>query len=981
MAPIIDKRPQNQIQPNEIDQAQSHVHDRENSNIPSNKGLEILDFHESWLEEMEIYKEKLHQRKQLNPDRPLRPHIQPHLAQNGLLLPNSINANNATRHMNNNIKGYNNSSNQGNESNAGTINKNIYGSIEMPVSFLKRKGTENMAPKATVTEAKNENTQSKNRTREEKTHSSHSKRHGNSRLNSNIHPTHNQNTAKSGIPNISSYSNGNSTNKAASKIIVNQFHASSFLSTHQHDEKTKILAQNGLTKSAASAYETSLYASNYLPRLSRTKHGGISCIRRLPNVENINYVGVSLAKIIEKHQKKESSPSDDEPYGDLDELNESTETDSDDEYSGQPFFLCDDGNETHQSRNIRDHTPTDISSCTNEEERSEYYRPSAILTPSIFPNVPPYLNFSSHVEKGPPIPDTLHKILKWKFSPVMPKIVKRIVINSGFRIIKNTTDWMAVWEKHMKSPGFRTIRSHQKYNHMPGSFRIGRKDSMWRNLLNNMKKFGTKEFGFMQRTYIMPGDLESLRQVWPKTASKLTKWIVKPPASARGTGIRIVNKWSQFPKDRPLVVQKYIERPLLINDNKFDMRIYVVVTSINPLRIYIHKDGLARFASVKYRPELECLDDRCMHLTNYSINKFSQNYSKNEDFNACQGHKWTLQSLWSYLEAKGINTKRLWATLRNLVIKSIISGESGLNRMYRQNVNFRYNCFELFGFDILLDENLIPWLLEINISPSLHSELPLDLHVKGPLIQALLNTALYQVPPKLGEKQQNEILETLNLEGPLCYDKRIFTTCLTAEEVRKHNQFTNRSIEYREDYIDSILENLLPDDVRCLLIAEDEYARSKPLERIFPTQNTYTYLKFIDNPRYYNRLLDAWEHRYADCRQDGIALLSRLCEQDYHLQVSDAALEKEPNVTLTDIDMLHARKSETLNTMLAVSNKIDDTLLCSKVLLPSDYKIEKLVSPKVTITKSQDKDFIFKHHKETSRPKHPLHATPTLIKS
>lgn len=54
----------------------------------------------------------------------------------------------------------------------------------------------------------------------------------------------------------------------------------------------------------------------------------------------------------------------------------------------------------------------------------------------------------------------------------------------------------------------------------------------------------------------MPEDLEELRQVWPKNASRQTKWIVKPPASARGTGISIVNKWSQFPKDRPLVVQK-----------------------------------------------------------------------------------------------------------------------------------------------------------------------------------------------------------------------------------------------------------------------------------------------------------------------------------------------------------------------------------------------------------------------------------------
>ena len=58
------------------------------------------------------------------------------------------------------------------------------------------------------------------------------------------------------------------------------------------------------------------------------------------------------------------------------------------------------------------------------------------------------------------------------------------------------------------------------------------------------------------RSYVIPDDLENLRKVWPKHASRCTKWIVKPPASARGTGISIVNKWSQFPKDRPLVVQK-----------------------------------------------------------------------------------------------------------------------------------------------------------------------------------------------------------------------------------------------------------------------------------------------------------------------------------------------------------------------------------------------------------------------------------------
>lgn len=41
---------------------------------------------------------------------------------------------------------------------------------------------------------------------------------------------------------------------------------------------------------------------------------------------------------------------------------------------------------------------------------------------------------------------------------------------------------MGTWGKHMKSPCFRTLRSHQKINHFPGTFQIGRKDRLWRNM-------------------------------------------------------------------------------------------------------------------------------------------------------------------------------------------------------------------------------------------------------------------------------------------------------------------------------------------------------------------------------------------------------------------------------------------------------------------------------------------------------------------
>lgn len=139
--------------------------------------------------------------------------------------------------------------------------------------------------------------------------------------------------------------------------------------------------------------------------------------------------------------------------------------------------------------------------------------------------------------------------------------------------ISEPNDWVGTWGKHMKSPCFKTLHSYQKFNHLPGSFQIGRKvrilihkhtvlmrkffkDRCWRNLQNVMSRHGKKEFGFMPRTFIIPQDLNLLRQTWHRYSQKNTKWIIKPPASARGTGIKVVNSWSQIPKRKPLIVQR-----------------------------------------------------------------------------------------------------------------------------------------------------------------------------------------------------------------------------------------------------------------------------------------------------------------------------------------------------------------------------------------------------------------------------------------
>ena len=80
------------------------------------------------------------------------------------------------------------------------------------------------------------------------------------------------------------------------------------------------------------------------------------------------------------------------------------------------------------------------------------------------------------------------------------------------------------------------------------------------------------------------------------------------------------------------MVSKYIANPHLIDGLKYDLRIYVLVTSYDPLKVYLFKEGLTRFATEKYSTNMSSLKKRFVHLTNYSVNKRNiDGYVKNVD--------------------------------------------------------------------------------------------------------------------------------------------------------------------------------------------------------------------------------------------------------------------------------------------------------------------------------------------------------------
>lgn len=546
----------------------------------------------------------------------------------------------------------------------------------------------------------------------------------------------------------------------------------------------------------------------------------------------------------------------------------------------------------------------DDDNATEGEEISESARTSVIgdshrdsldeaankpsLIKSVFSNCPPVIQFCTKHEKVEPLPAHVRKLLKWKMSPITPIVVRNTVARSGFKPSKKNYDWIGYFGKHMKASGFRSLKEYQKINHFPGSFQLGRKDRLWRNLSRMQAKFGKKEFGFVPQSYILPWDKKLLKAAWEEGSSK-HKYIIKPPASARGIGIKLVHKWNQIPTRKPVLVQKYLSKPLLLNGFKFDIRLYVYVSSFDPLRIYLFDDGLVRFATTKYSTSSKHLSNRYMHLTNYSINKHSGVFQQNDDVNVCQGHKWSLKALWRHLQEKGVNTDKIWAQMKDIVIKTLISVEHFTNSLIKANCRRKSCCHELFGFDIMVDDRYQPWILEVNISPSLHSNSPLDVEIKGQMVSDMFNIAGFQLPDKrqiMSFAPSPTSSGTSSVTGStFSQDKRKESLEITCDTRAKHSYFARHYKQFCEsELMTMMLDVLTVNDIQMLVETEDENSRRGHFQRIFPGgEETRKYSNYFEQPRYYNALLHMWELKYANHKQKGVLLLESFCRRGLHL--------------------------------------------------------------------------------------------------
>ncbi|KAG8318405.1 Tubulin polyglutamylase ttll5 [Homalodisca vitripennis] len=293
----------------------------------------------------------------------------------------------------------------------------------------------------------------------------------------------------------------------------------------------------------------------------------------------------------------------------------------------------------------------------------------------------------------------------------------------------------------------------------------------------------------------------------------------------------------EVPLEESVVVAKYIENPLLVSGHKCDLRLYVAVTSYDPLIVYLYEEGLVRLATVKYDPNRKHLWNPCMHLCNYSINKHHSDYIKSEDPEAEDvGHKWTLSALLRHLKSLNLDTALLMQRIEEVVIKSLLATAPSIIAACKLFVPSIVNCFELYGFDILIDSELKPWLLEVNLSPSLGCDSPLDTRLKSALLVDLLTlVGLPAVDPVVRPQTRPH--------RPATADRRDLTT---SRRVQSADSLPN--VKHHSRPIHSApVHSLSSEEVRMVRYAKAQFERRGGFIRIFPAAESWKrYSPYLD---------------------------------------------------------------------------------------------------------------------------------------
>ena len=276
-------------------------------------------------------------------------------------------------------------------------------------------------------------------------------------------------------------------------------------------------------------------------------------------------------------------------------------------------------------------------------------------------------------------------------------------------------DWDAYWFTGMPVPSvFKALGPGKTVNHIPGNNGLTVKSLLHDTLDKARGRLqghpNADRFGFFPRVYSMPEDYFALQEAAADQPDKL--WIQKPKGLSRGRGIQLLRDAALAPKSDDWMVQEYLHRPHLYDGHKYVLRCYVVVRSVDPLRVYWYKEGFAKLASEEYSTDPSSLKNLFVHLTNPDVNEENEDAPASVVFiSFTKFRKW--------LRDQGHDDEKIFQELEDLIVLTMMSARERMLSRITVNEVHGDGCYELFGLDCMLDADLKPWILECNLSPSL----------------------------------------------------------------------------------------------------------------------------------------------------------------------------------------------------------------------------------------------------------------------
>lgn len=313
----------------------------------------------------------------------------------------------------------------------------------------------------------------------------------------------------------------------------------------------------------------------------------------------------------------------------------------------------------------------------------------------------------------------------------------------GFDLILKSPSFVKAEPGLMLLPG--SLKTHNK---LENNHHLANKKALFINMKQYFELLGQDPFASLPLTFhIKDGELDPEFRRFEEVYAKITAeaeqesdpskkprniWIIKPGENTnRGTGISVCGSIEQIKEEmktaqvgpkpgvkRTFILQRYLDRPYLINKRKFDIRLYALITCANGiLQGYYYSEGYIRTSSKEF--SLSSLSNKLIHLTNDAVQKNSEDYGKFE-----MANKLSYSDFQRYLDAHSKESpvsfsQHIVPQLKALVKDSIQAVYLKLDKSHR------LYSFEVFGYDFMLDEALKPWLIEVNTNPCLELSSPL----------------------------------------------------------------------------------------------------------------------------------------------------------------------------------------------------------------------------------------------------------------